>query len=71
MEFKGQITSDIPSKFQHDQNIWKIVTAPDATFDKVSEEDDTAFNIETLLKEVKTRILERSSFGIRGLGRIF
>ena len=47
------------------------MTAPDATFDKVSEEDDTAFNIETLLKEVKTRILERSSFGIRGLGRIF
>ena len=71
LEFKGQITSDIPSKFQHDQNIWKIVTAPDPSFDNLDEQNDEAFNIETLIKEVKARLLERSSFGIRGLARIF
>lgn len=53
LEFKGQVTWDVPSKFQFDQNIWKIVTAPDATYDCVDESNDESFKIETLLKEVK------------------
>ena len=71
LEFKGQITSDVPSKFQLDQNIWKIVTAPDPSFDSADGGDDHAFKVEMLLKEVKARLLERSSYGIRGLSRIF
>lgn len=47
------------------------MTAPDSTYDCVDEEDDEGFKIETLMKEVKQRLLERSSFGLRGLSRIF
>lgn len=71
LEFTGQVTRDVPSKFQYDQNIWKLVTAPDATYDCVDESNDESFKIETLLKEVKQKINTRSSFGLRGIGRIF
>ncbi len=71
LEFKGQTTRDTPSKFQFAQNVWKLVTAPDATYDCVDEQNDAAFKIETLMKEVKARLAQRSSFGIRGLARIF
>jgi len=40
LENKGAVTGDTPSKFQHDQNIWKLVTAPDPTYDSISEQDD-------------------------------
>lgn len=43
LENKGLVTRDTPSKFQHDQNIWKLVTAPDATYDNVDEENDQQF----------------------------
>lgn len=51
--------------------MWKIVTAPDPSYDSTEGTDDAAFQIETLMKEVKQRLLERSSFGLRGLARIF
>ena len=50
-----------------DQNIWKLVTAPDPSYDCVDESNDESFKIETLLKEVKAKISTKSSFGIRGL----
>lgn len=71
LEFKGQVTRDIPSKFQKDQNIWKLVTAPDPSYDSIDESNDESFKIETLLREVKAKIPTRSSFGIRGLLYIF
>jgi len=45
------------------------VTAPDPTYDSVSEQDDTKFHIETLMREVKERMSEKSSFGIRRIFR--
>ena len=68
LENKGAVTGDTPSKFQHDQNIWKLVTAPDPTYDSISEQDDLQFTIETLMREVKERIGDRPNFGI---ARIF
>lgn len=47
------------------------MTAPDATYDCVDEANDESFKIETLLKEVKQKIGTKSSFGLRGIGRIF
>ena len=33
MEFKGRLTSDVPSKYQNDNNIFILKTAPDAQYD--------------------------------------
>lgn len=64
------ITSDVPTRYQHDQNIWMICTAPDPSY-SVPLEGDEEYTIEDLMRDIKNRLLERSSFGIRGLGRIF
>ena len=47
------------------------MTAPDPTYDCVDETNQEQFQTETLMKEIKQRLQERSSFGIRGLARIF
>lgn len=70
LERKGNITSDVPTRYQQDQNIWMICTAPDPSYAEPIDGDEE-YTFEDLLKDIKGRILERSSFGIRGLGRIF
>ena len=70
MEKTGKITTDVPTRYQGDQNVWMICTAPDPTYAKPIEGDEE-YTIEDLLKDIKGRLLERSSFGIRGLSRIF
>lgn len=70
LETKGTITTDVPTKFQQDQNVFFFVTAPNASYAKPIE-DLSAFNIEDLVAEVKAKLLQRSSGGIKGIGRIF
>ena len=70
LEGSGNLTSDVPTKFQHDQNIWFAVGAPNASYAKPMEELQ-AFSVEDLIAEVKAKILERSAGGIKGIARIF
>jgi len=70
LEQKGKITGDQPSKFQKDENIFMVLGAPDKSFAQAIEELDK-FTIEDLIKEIKAKLVERSSNGIRGIARIF
>lgn len=70
LEFKGRVTGDLASRFQMDENIFMVLTAPDAGFDQPIQELDK-FTIEDLIKEIKAKIIQRSSNGIRGIARIF
>ena len=70
LEGSGNLTSDVPTKFQHDQNIWFAVGAPNASYAKPMEELQ-AFSVEDLIAEVKAKIIERSAGGIKGIARIF
>ena len=38
LEKKGQITTDVPTRFQQDQNVWMIETAPDSSYSASFEE---------------------------------
>lgn len=70
LEKEGKITGDIPSKFQEDQNVFYFVTAPAASY-AVPIEELNKFTIDDLIKEIKSKIVERSANGIRGIARIF
>lgn len=47
-----------------------VLCAPDRSFDQAIEELDK-FTIDDLIKEIKQKIVQRSSNGIRGISRIF
>lgn len=70
MESNGNITADVPTKFQQDQNVWFMCDAPNASY-AVPMEQLEAFSIDDLINEVKAKILDRSSGGIKGIARIF
>ena len=52
MEGNGRLTADVPSKFQQSQNVFHLVTAPDASLSKGIEELGQ-FDIGTFIKEIK------------------
>ena len=70
LEKGGNLTTDVPTKFQQDQNHWAIIGAPNDTYAAPIEELHK-FNIEDLIAEVKAKLLDRSSSGIKGIARIF
>jgi len=70
LENEGRLTSDIPTKFQEDYNVFFIQTAPDASYARAIE-DLSSVEIGDLVKDLKSKILDRSPFGVRGLARIF
>ncbi len=70
LEAKGAISSGMPTKFVEEKNLWSICTSPDPKFD-YEIEDDQKYTIQTLLKDLKAKLLQRGAYGIRGLGRIF
>lgn len=47
-----------------------IQTAPDASYSRAIEDLQKVF-IQDLVKDLKSKILDRSPFGVRGLQRIF
>lgn len=70
LEKEGKLTGDIPSKFQEDQNIFYILTAPSPSYATPIEELNK-FSIEDLIEDIRYKIIERSSNGIREIARIF
>ena len=70
MEYQGRLTSDVPSKFQEDKNVFMIQTAPEAQYDKPIDELQK-FNLNDLMKDLKSKIAMRSLYGIKALTRIF
>ncbi len=50
--------------------MWFICDAPNASY-SVPMEELSAFSIEDLINEVKSKLLSRSSGGIKGIARIF
>lgn len=70
LEKKGNITVDIPTKFQLDQNVFCALTAPLAAYDMPIEELHR-FDIESLIKELRSKIMGRSAIGIKSITKIF
>ena len=70
LEKRGNITVDVPTKFQLEQNVFSILTAPSASF-AAPIEVLTRFDIKDLLKELQSKIMARSSTGIKNLAKIF
>jgi hypothetical protein len=70
LEKRGNITVDVPTKFQLEQNVFSILTAPSASF-AAPIEVLTRFDIKDLLKELQSKIMARSSIGIKNLAKIF
>lgn len=70
LEQKGLATSDVPSRFQHDQNVFFAVSAPDPSYAQEIA-DLQKYSIEDLVADIKARLLDRSASGIKGISRIF
>lgn len=70
LENNGQLTSDIPTKFQEDKNVFFLQTAPEAQYAR-NIEDLQKFDFQDLLKDLRQKIFLRSAFGVRALDRIF
>ena len=70
MEYQGRLTSDVPSKYQEDKNVFCIQTAPESQYDQPIDELQK-FNLKDLMKDLKTKISMRSLFGLKALTKIF
>jgi hypothetical protein len=70
LEKQGAITSDVPCRFQGEQNHFTIETAPSADFDMPIEELNQMRSSD-LIAQIKYKILEQSSYGIRKIAKIF
>lgn len=70
LEKRGNITVDVPTKFQLDQNVFCALTAPNASFDAPIDELHR-FDLDTLMGELRAKIMSRSSGGVKHLARIF
>lgn len=70
MEFQGRLTSDVPTKFQLDYNVFYLQTAPEKNLDRPIEEL-SKFDIQQLLNDLNQRIFELKDDPISALTRIF
>lgn len=70
LEYEGRLTSDVPTKFQEDFNVFFFQTSPDPSYARAIE-DLSKFDIGDLVNQLRAKVLDRSAFGIRGLQRIF
>lgn len=48
LEKKGNLTTDVPVRYQNDQNVWQFETAPDASH-SASIEELQKFNVKDLV----------------------
>lgn len=69
LEKVGKLTVDQPTKLQADSNTWAILTALDPAL--AEPVDEVKYTTEDLIREVKDKLKERGSLGIRGLSRVF
>lgn len=70
MENQGRLTSDVPSKYQSDNNVFILKTAPEAQYDQPID-DLQKFNMKDLLKDLKQKMTMRSIYGLKSLCKIF
>ena len=61
---------DVPTKFQLDNNVFLFCCAPDDSYSRPIEELQK-LDVNVLMTEIKQKLFERSSFGVKHLGRIF
>lgn len=59
LEKKGNITTDVPTRYQNEQNVWMFETAPDASFDQPIDQLQK-FNIGDLLQDLSNFMKERA-----------
>lgn len=69
LEKTGKLTRELPTKFQNEQNLWVFVTSNDPSTDFAVAEPQ--IDPTELIHAVKKKLLERGSFGIRGLSLTF
>jgi len=70
LEQKGKLIREQPTKFQHAQNAWRILTAQDPAL-ALPVAEVPKYTPADLLKEIKQKLVSRGSMSIRGLGRVF
>ena len=70
LEYEGRLTSDVPTKFQEDYNVFFLQTAPEKSFARPVEEL-SKFDVEQLLKEVSAKIHELKEDPCSSLNLIF
>lgn len=70
LEKRGNITVDVPTKFQLDQNVFMALTAPSASFAAPIEELHR-FDLQDLVKELRAKIMALNGDGIKNIARIF
>jgi hypothetical protein len=70
LEQAGRLTVDVPTKFQLDNNVFMFCCAPDESYSRPIDEL-AKLDINVLMGEIKQKLFERSSFGLRHLARIF
>jgi len=70
LEQDGRLTVDVPTKFQQNQNLFIIQTAPDGSYARPVE-DLTKFDINDAMKDLKAKLYDRSTFGVKALTTIF
>lgn len=70
LEKAGKLNRDLPTKFQTEQNMWTFVTSKDPATDYDIAKNEK-LKPEELLSMVREKLLERGTYGIRGLGLVF
>lgn len=70
LEKSGKLSRELPTKFQTDQNIWTFITSKDPATDFEIAGEPTIPPAE-LFANIKKKLLERGTYGIRGLGIVF
>lgn len=70
LESRGNITVDVPTRFQNDQNVFCFECAPTANFDRSIEELQKV-DVAELVQEIRAKVLSQSVFGVRHLFKIF
>jgi Ca2+-binding EF-hand superfamily protein len=70
LEQTGKLTREQPTKFQHPQNSWRILTASDPSAAEPIAEPPR-YSAEDLIKEIKAKLVTRGTTSIRGLRKIF
>jgi hypothetical protein len=69
LEKVGKLTVDQPTKSQAEANVWAVITALDPSLAEPIQE--VKYTTEDLIREVKEKLKNRGSLGIRGLARVF
>ena len=70
-ERAGKLTVDNPSRAEGDQNMWMFCTAVDPSQEEEKLPEETNHSAYQLLNQVKQALLQRGTYGIRGLSRLF